>query len=132
MASIDAEVVKHALQVARDHGFAEVELANGEAQFRASLEPFARRKPIPSPGSPSSSDTPELALIRATHVGYYRGDDSRLVIGNSIAKGEVIASIATLGLANEIESAVAGEVVEVLVSEGEPVQFGQILAKVKP
>ncbi len=135
MASIDAEVVKHALQVARDHGFAEVELANGQAHFRATLEKVAKKKSAPSPaGSASSSapGAPEFQSIRANHVGYFRAEDSQLVVGNRVTKGEVIGSIATLGLANELEASVTGEIVEVMVGEGDPVQFGQVLAKVKP
>ncbi|MBC8063767.1 MAG: biotin/lipoyl-binding protein [Chlorobia bacterium] len=134
MASIDAEVVKHALQVARDHGFAEVELANGEAQFRASLEPAARKKPQVSGVIDEPDAPPETTFlsIKATHVGYFREDEGKLVIGNHIAKGDVVASISTLGLANDVESTVAGEIVEVLVKDGDAVEFGQAIARVKP
>lgn len=134
MASIDAEVVKHALQVARDHGFAEVELANGEAQFRASLEPATRSK-IQATGVVDESDFPpetSLLSIKATHVGYFREDEGKLEVGYHVAKGDVVASISTLGLANDVESTVAGEIVEVLVKDGDAVEFGQAIARVKP
>lgn len=134
MASIDAEVVKHALQVARDHGFAEVELANGETQFRASLEVIPRKRPRPEATDSDDVAGEETTLLplKSSYVGYLRLDGGKLEVGQVIAKGDVVASVATLGLANELESSVTGEIVEVFVMDGDPVQFGQVLAQVKP
>ncbi len=133
MASIDAEVVKHALQVARDYGFAEVELVNGDSQFRASLEPV-RKKAVatPLPGFEDSTSDLQLPEIKSNFVGYIRLEDSKLSEGHAVSSGEVVAIVSTLGLENEVESLVAGEVVEVMVKDGDAVQFGQVLAKVKP
>lgn len=135
MASIDADVVKHALTVARDYGFAEVELVNGEARFVASLEPAPRKKKQlaqPLSGAEAQDGACELLAIKANHVGYLRTEGGKLQVGHRVEKGDTVASIATLGLANDVESAVAGEVVEVFVKDGDPVQFGQVLAQVKP
>ena len=41
-------------------------------------------------------------------------------------------SWATKKLMNELESEVGGEVVEILVDNGTPVEFGQVLMRVKP
>jgi hypothetical protein len=38
MARLEPELVNHALKVARQHGFAEVEVEVGDAAFRAKLE----------------------------------------------------------------------------------------------
>ena len=134
MASIDADVVKHALTVARDYGFAEVELVNGEARFVATLEPAPRKKKVAKPvGGPESiNDACDLLSIKANHVGYLRAEGGKLNVGEYVEKGDAVASIATLGLANDVESTVSGEIVEVFVKDGDPVQFGQILAQVKP
>ena len=134
MASIDAEVVRHALKVARDHGFAEVEIANESSHFRATLEPVKKTKKA-AEHAVVESDQPlsaELLTIRATHVGFFHADGGRLEVGHVVAKGDPIASISALGLANEVESTVSGEIVEVLVQDGDPVEFGQPLAMVKP
>lgn len=133
MASIDADVVKHALRVARENGFAEVEIANGEAQFKAALEPGPKVKKIP-PAVASAPDaaTPGDLVIRANHVGYLKVDSDKLKVGAKVSKGDVVASIATLGLANDVESAVEGEIVEVLLADGDPLQYGQPIAKVRP
>jgi biotin carboxyl carrier protein len=133
MASIDADVVKHALRVARENGFAEVEIANGEAQFKAALEPGAKVRPAPSSvSSQNDAAAPTELVIRANHVGYLKVDAEKLKIGAKVSKGDVVASIATLGLANDVESAVEGEIIEVLMSDGDPLQYGQPIAKVRP
>ena len=46
-------------------------------------------------------------------------------------KGEIVASIAALGLNNDVESPVSGEIIEVLVKPDQAVEFGQALALVK-
>jgi acetyl-CoA carboxylase biotin carboxyl carrier protein len=133
MASIDSDVVKHALKVAREHDYAEVELTNGEAAFRATLEPTSKKaKAAAAKASDDALTGADLLPVKATHVGYFRADGGKLSVGQTIGKGDVVASIASLGLANDVESAVSGEIVEVLVKDGDAVQFGQVLAQVRP
>src|SRR5262245_8941414 len=123
MASIDSDVVKHALKVAREHDFAEVELTNGEASFRASLEPTPKKaKAAAAKPSGDGQAEPDLLALKATHVGYFRAEGGKLEVGQTVGKGDVVASIASLGLANDVESAVTGEIVEVLVKDGDAVQ----------
>jgi acetyl-CoA carboxylase biotin carboxyl carrier protein len=130
MASLDSELVRHALSVARQHGFAEVELGIGEDTFSASLDPLpAKSKAKKSAGQ--EPVCPELETITATLVGYYRQAKTPLLVGASVKKGDVVAIIAALGIANDVESKVTGEVVEVLVEPNQPVEYGQALAKVK-
>jgi acetyl-CoA carboxylase biotin carboxyl carrier protein len=134
MAGLDSELVRHALQVARQHGFAEVEIALQEATFRAKLDPAPRRtsQGQSTPAGDTAPSTPDLLTIKAPLVGYYQERPESLAPGQTVRQGEVVAVIAALGLANDVESAVAGEVVDVLVSAGDPVEFGQVLATVRP
>jgi biotin carboxyl carrier protein len=127
MASIDLETVRHSLTVARKNGFAEVELVSGEDHFHATLEPLPRTAAAAS----ESSKAPVVTPIVAPLVGYYRPGPVDLSVGATIAIGDVVAIIGALGIANEVESKVAGEVTEVLVIPGDPVQFNQVLAMVK-
>jgi acetyl-CoA carboxylase biotin carboxyl carrier protein len=130
MATLDPELVRHALSVARQHGFAEVELGVGNDSFSAKLDPVQSKA-----GSKKKADQtpaePELETIAATLVGYYRQAKRPLNVGSIVAKGDVVAIIAALGIANDVESKVSGEVVEVLVEPNQPVEYGQVLAKVK-
>ena len=100
--------------------------------------------PETSVGSVPSSDPPtapgtrsDLVEITAPMVGtFYRApspDDSPFVeVGNRISVGQTICILEAMKLMNELESEVNGEVIEIMVENGTPVEFGQVLMKVKP
>jgi acetyl-CoA carboxylase biotin carboxyl carrier protein len=53
-------------------------------------------------------------------------------VGATVAKGKTLCIVEAMKLLNEIESEVAGTVVEILVENAQPVQFGQPLFKIRP
>ena len=90
-------------------------------------------EPTPSVAPPGRSD---LLDITSPMVGtFYRasapGEDPFVEIGSSISIGQTICILEAMKLMNEIESEFNGEVVEVLVDNGTPVEFGQVLMRVK-
>ena len=64
-------------------------------------------------------------------MGYFHVGKSRIQVGDKIELGQVVGEIHALGIANDVTAAVAGEVVEIVASEGDAVEFGQALLKVK-
>lgn len=52
-------------------------------------------------------------------------------IGSVVEEGQVVCIIEAMKLMNEIESEVSGKVVEILVEDGQPVEFGQVLMYVE-
>ncbi|MFI5385316.1 MAG: acetyl-CoA carboxylase biotin carboxyl carrier protein [Fimbriimonadales bacterium] len=135
MAGLDLELVRHALKTAQEHNFATVELGTEGASFRATFEPGGTRRGMPAVSSreskPLVSHENEFSLIKSPIVGFYRPGPAPLRVGNKVAVGEVVAVITALGIANDVESEVAGEIIEVAVHDDQPVEFGQTLAKVK-
>ena len=53
-------------------------------------------------------------------------------VGDKVAKGQTLCIIEAMKLMNEIEAEVGGTVLEILVENGQPVQFGQVLFKIDP
>ncbi len=53
-------------------------------------------------------------------------------IGDRIRTGQTVCIIEAMKLMNEIEAEVAGQVMEVLVENGQPVEFGQTLMYINP
>ena len=51
--------------------------------------------------------------------------------GQTVKKGETLCIIEAMKLMNEIESEYAGEIVEILVKDGETVEYGTELFKIK-
>jgi len=87
----------------------------------------------PSAPPPGRSD---LTEITSPMVGtFYRasapGEDPFVEIGSSITVGQTICILEAMKLMNEIESEFNAEIVEILVENGTPVEFGQVLMRVK-
>ena len=133
MPDAGSDMIRHALSVARRHGFGEVVVETPTASFEAKLEAIAYRTPRPwtEPEELKLPSAPPVAEISATLVGYYQPSDPPIAAGGHVKSGEIIAVITALGLANDVESQVSGEVLEVLVKDGQAVEFGQPIARVK-
>lgn len=52
-------------------------------------------------------------------------------VGDRIRSGQVLCIIEAMKLMNEIEAEISGQVMEILVNSGEPVEYGQVLMRVK-
>ena len=79
----------------------------------------------------------DLVDVTAPMVGtFYRapapGESPFVELGNRITAGQTICILEAMKLMNELEAEVGGEVVEILVDNGTPVEFGQVLMRVKP
>jgi len=127
MAGLELESVRHALEVARRNGYAEVEVRSGDDTFTAILEP--RRKTKSADAAEDARPAgPQRIAIASPFVGYYVPVADPLAVGRKVAKGEIIATVSALGISNDVEAKVDGEVVEVLVEAEQPVEYGQPLA----
>ena len=78
----------------------------------------------------------DLADITSPMVGtFYRaaapGEDPFVELGSKITIGQTICILEAMKLMNEIESEFNAEIVEILVENGTPVEFGQVLMRVK-
>ena len=80
---------------------------------------------------------PEGHLICSPFVGtFYRspspGSDPFIDVGAMVQPGSVMCIVEAMKLMNEIEADVAGRVVEILVENGQPVEFDHPLFRVVP
>ncbi len=94
---------------------------------------LAKEPEVPQVAPPGRSD---LTEITSPMVGtFYRaaapGEDPFVEVGNNIAVGQTICILEAMKLMNEIESEFNAEIVEILVENGTPVEFGQVLMRVK-
>lgn len=85
----------------------------------------------------SSAPASNLLEITAPIVGTFYSAASPdsptyVKVGDKIEPGKVLCIIEAMKLMNEIEAEVSGTVVEVLVKNEEPVEYGQVLFRVSP
>jgi acetyl-CoA carboxylase biotin carboxyl carrier protein len=91
--------------------------------------------PVPPPASASARS--DLQAITAPMVGtFYRspapGEPAFVDVGSRVTPGQPVCILEAMKLMNELESEVGGEIVEILVDNGTPVEFGQVLMRVRP
>lgn len=98
--------------------------------------PSAVLEASPAP-PPAPTVDPALVEITSPMVGtFYRSpapDEPPFVDkGDRIQKGQTVCIIEAMKLMNELEAELSGEVVDILVENAEPVEFGQALMRIRP
>src|SRR5437867_11820343 len=95
-------------------------------------------------GGGAASAPPAAAAKADTHVAitspmvgtFYRAPapdaDPYVEVGDSVEVGQTVCIVEAMKLMNEIESEVKGRIVEILVQNAQPVEFGQKLFLVEP
>jgi len=53
-------------------------------------------------------------------------------VGDVVKKGQILCIVEAMKLMNEIESEMDGKIVEVLVQDSQPVEYGEALFKIDP
>jgi acetyl-CoA carboxylase biotin carboxyl carrier protein len=99
--------------------------------------PLPAAAPSAPPPPATAASRGDLQPITAPMVGtFYRspapGEPPFVDPGTRIRAGQTVCILEAMKLMNELESDVAGEVVEILVDSGTPVEFGQVLMRIRP
>ncbi len=94
--------------------------------------PIAPAAPAATPGQPAEGLVPVTAPMVGTFYQAPAPDADHFVkVGDVVQQGQTLCIIEAMKLMNEIEAEVAGEVVEILVENGQPVEYGQKLFLIK-
>jgi len=146
---MDLRKLKTLIDLVAESGIAELEVTEGEDRVRIA-------KFSPAPAAPTSSTTvmtapmagapagaalaapaapepePTGHAVKSPMVGtFYRspspGAASFVELGQAVKPGDTLCIIEAMKLLNEIEAEVGGVVKEVLVENGQPVEYGQPL-----
>ena len=101
-------------------------------------EPAPATKPASAPTGQAPADATdiELAVVKSPIVGtFYRapepGAKNFVEVGSSVRKGDVLCIIEAMKLMNEIDSEYDGEIVNVYVENGQPVQYAERLFAIR-
>jgi acetyl-CoA carboxylase biotin carboxyl carrier protein len=104
--------------------------------------PTAGHAPIGASGVPPTKEAAAAAeegihTVKSPIVGtFYEspspGSPPFVKAGDTVEVGQILCIVEAMKLMNEIESDVAGEVVKMLVSNGQPIEYGQELFAIRP
>ena len=152
--------VREILALMRENGLSEFEIEREGLRLRLRKDaiPVVVSVPSPQAGAPAASASPsaaaaasgsaqaapvaagetdvELAVVKSPIVGtFYRspepGAASFVEIGTTVKKGQVLCIIEAMKLMNEIDSEYDGEIVNIYVESGQPVQYGERLFAIR-
>ena len=159
---IDLEFLQSLIRAIDQSGIDSIEIERGGTRVRLSKTPPAAPVlqsapaayapagvPHAGPGAPTAggssaaSAPPEPAAgahldeIRSPMVGtFYRAPapdaPAYVDVGSRVKKGDTLCIIEAMKLMNELECEVVGTIAEVLVENGDPVEYGQVLFRVEP
>ena len=87
--------------------------------------------------APTATANEKALTITSPFVGtFYRSASPEapafIELGQTVRKGQVLCIVEAMKLMNEIEAETAGRIVEVLVQNGQSVEFGEPLFKLEP
>ena len=141
---VDFEAVRALARIATEFDLEEIEV-NGAGHLRVRRGGFAREAGStvgPSPISRPIALTPPVAagadaagtFVSSPFVGTFYSAPSPeapsfVEVGQSVRKGQVVCIVEAMKLMNEIEAEIDGQVAEILVKNGEHVEYGQHLIR---
>ena len=145
---MDIRKVKKLMELLEQSGMAEIEIKEGEESVKISRFGKAPLITPAAPQQPSAMLTPGKAestimatdkgseasgnLISSPMVGTYYSAPSPsakpfVTVGQHVNKGDTVGIIEAMKIMNQIEADHSGTVIEILVKDGEAVEFGQAL-----
>jgi acetyl-CoA carboxylase biotin carboxyl carrier protein len=156
----DIEDLKQLIEFLKSYQVAEFDLDRGDVKIRlkfsqpegspsglgdlarllASAPPAVAQAAVTAqaaaPAAAEAVPDAELHVVKSPIVGTFYGSPSPgsgpfVSPGDRVEKGQVIAIVEAMKLMNEIESDASGELVKCLVSNGQPIEFGQPLFTIR-
>jgi acetyl-CoA carboxylase biotin carboxyl carrier protein len=139
-------VEKDIAEFEMERGDVKIRIKRGQVSAAPSVISYAAAPMVPiAPPTPSApvAAVPAVAgieegveVIKSPIVGtFYEssspGSPAFVKQGDKVAVGQVLCIVEAMKLMNEIESESAGEIIKVLVSNGQPVEYGQPLFKIR-
>lgn len=152
--TMELKKVKELIDLMKENDLMELEVVDGDSKIHlkrpGSEMPVMTQVPMPvaapapaGTGAPAPSAEPAAAVdenlvnVESPIVGtYYHApspdSDPFVKIGDKVEADTVVAIVEAMKVMNEIKAETTGTIVEVCCKDGEAVEFGQPLFKVRP
>ena len=153
---MDIRKIKKLIEMLETSGIAELEITEGEESVRISRygqtppmpampyppQAYNISAPVPAAAAPAAEaapaakSAPDGKIIRSPMVGtFYNAPapdaDPFIKLGDDIKAGDTVCIIEAMKMFNRIEADFGGKIVEILVENGQPVEYDEPLFVVK-
>ena len=148
----DVNQIKKIVSMMVDNDLVEVEIVTGEDKIylrrpeaqpqqitAVPMAPQMVAAPAPAPAAETEAPAVDDGLLEITSpiVGTFYSASSPdsepyTKIGDTVAPETVVCIIEAMKVMNEIKSEISGKVVEIVAQNGQSIEYGQVLYKVKP
>ena len=157
---MDVRKIKKIMELLETYGIAEIEISEGDQTIRmaryGTVEPGAAPQPpadarapqtlpehlaaaaaTPAPAAPAPAETSRGHEVTSPMVGtFYAGPAPGakpfVELGTEVEAGDTLCIVEAMKMMNPIEADVDGKIVSILVENGAPVEFGQVLFIFEP
>lgn len=146
---MDVKQIQEIAEVMRNNGLTLLELTQGDVSLRMERQP-AQNIIIPTQGlgpamaeaplqpaeAPAPAADPNEYEVKSPMVGvFYQAPSPEAEpfapVGTHVQKGDTLCVIEAMKLMNEISAECAGEITEICAKNGQTVEYGQVLMKLK-
>jgi acetyl-CoA carboxylase biotin carboxyl carrier protein len=136
---IDKDLIKQLSDSLNEFNLTELEYSDGKTSIKvgkgskaiaASPSAETATKPI-AQQEDNSSNIIRSPMVGTAYLSPEPGAKPFVSVGNKVKKGDTILIIEAMKTMNHIQSTLDGEVKEILINDGEAVEFDQALAKIK-
>ena len=152
---IDLKKIKELIDLMKQNGLEEIEIKHGDntvhlkrnqpqsysgpiitslPTMRNDFASSSGQANVPGPAAPVEDN---LIAIKSPLVGTFYAkpspdSDPFVDVGSSVGLQTVVCIVEAMKVMNEIKAETSGTIVEVFVTDGQAVEYGQVLFKVKP
>jgi len=148
MSGVELAEIKRLIRLVLETGIGELEVSGGGRTVRISARPegaaLSAQTAGPAERASAAAETPAppaapdtTVAITSPMVGtFYRAPapdaDPYVEVGDRVEMGQTVCIVEAMKLMNEIEADTRGRIVQILVENAQPVEFGQKLFLVQP
>ncbi len=155
--SIDARLVRKLADILKDTGLSEIEVEHAGLKIRVAREltvaaaattyvqapqayapqaapaPAAATIPdaVASPAARAAGDLVKSPMVGTVYMSPQPGADAFIKVGDTVAAGQTLLIVEAMKTMNPISAPKAGKVVEILVGDAQPVEFGEPLVVIE-
>ncbi len=145
--TFDLDKIRELVALMDEHGLSEISLTQGDQSWKlrrgptegVTVIPPAAKSSAASDDAPVAEDdaTTQLPTIDAPTVGTFYAavtpDDPPFVkVGQAVTPETIVCIVEAMKVFNQIPAETAGTIVELLVENGDAVEFGQPLFRIQP